>query len=281
MSLVSCQSSDSPSGSSANPQLPKALSGCENIGLKADVFTYCVQDSGGQPLDRSKILYVLHGIQGTPDLVFQNFFVSVGQSLLQKKNGRASQIVGISIGPEGIFKSNTAEILQKGILALEKKIAPNGVSERHLLGFSMGSHNSVRLAVESPQSFRSLALICPALFAIDPFDPIAMSAYEQRHAAYLDQKLYQYALGVFKREFASSIEWTKQNPFEFIQSGVFRDKNIFISVGMQDSLGFHEGARLFYEKVNLTNPAIIWSPVQGGHCQINWNELMQFLSSQF
>lgn len=280
--LISCQSSDSGAGRAESPQAAKSLAGgCENIQLSSSVFTYCVQDPGGQQFDSSRILYVLHGIQGTPDLVLENFFVRIGQSLRQIKKERAPQIVGITIGPEGIFKNNTAEILQKGILELEKRIAPAGVSERHLLGFSMGSHNSARLVAQSPQSFQSVALICPALFAIDPFDLAAMNAYEQRHASYLDRNLYQYALGVFKREFASSSEWAKQNPFEFIQSGAFNNKNIFISVGLQDSLGFHEGARRFYEKVNLTNPAIIWSPVQGGHCQMNWSELVQFLNSQF
>jgi pimeloyl-ACP methyl ester carboxylesterase len=254
---------------------------CKNLNLPATSLTTCVQSTQNKKVDPARIIYVFHGIFGNADFVnTRGVMVDLGESLRQQLGDKAPLIVGLSTGPQGILKTNALEVWT-AILAFEQSTFGAPASARHLMGFSMGSHNSARLLAEVPGQFLSVSLLCPALMAIDPFDQAQVAADRARHRAYLNTSFFNVVIRVFEREFPTRAEWDANNPFQFLAQGRFDQNQFFVSTGRSDGLGFIEGATEFKTRSALRNITLQNQDVAGDHCRFDSKALFGFVKAQF
>lgn len=253
---------------------------CRDLTLASAALRYCVQSTEGAQVDSSRIVYVFHGIFGDADFVnTRGPVVQLGQALRQRFGAEAPLIIGLSTGPQGILKNNARDVLA-ALPQIEQALGSSGQVSRHIVGFSMGGHNSSRLVAESPAQFASVSLICPALLPIDPFDQAQLAAYRARHKAYLNVTFFNAVVRVFEREFPDRATWDANNPFQFLSQGRFDTQTFFVSVGQQDGLGFNEGSAEWKTRSILRNIAVQNKDVSGNHCSFDSKAWQDFMIAQ-
>lgn len=250
---------------------------CRDLSLTTISLRYCVQSTEGARVEPSRLVYVFHGIFGDANFVnTRGPVVQIGQALRQRFGEQAPLIIGLSTGPQGILKADAREVLE-ALAQIEQAVGAGPQPSRHMVGFSMGGHNSARLVAEAPTQFASVSLICPALLPIDPFDQAQLAAYRNRHRAYLNVTFFNAVVRVFEREFPNRAEWDINNPFQFLAQGRFDTQKFFVSVGQQDGLGFNEGSGEWKSRSILRNIAVQNKDVSGNHCSFDSNAWQDFM----
>lgn len=258
---------------------------CDAVPIPQNQLAYCVADAaqkGKSSVTQVDVIYFFHGLGGNE----RDLFTDRGRQVLDlvklAYGNKTPIIVSLSIGAEGVFASQTADILQ-GMKDVEARIAPAKTIRRVLLGGSMGGHNSLRLAAESPNAFRAIAALCPAVGTFNGYNDGEVEAYIQRNKGMtFNEKFLREALVKYKKTIRTAEEWDANNPFTFLERGTYDRLPIFVSVGREDSLGFVEGSREFKRRGD-SRPGmrVDYHEYRGPHCTFDPGALVRFLSAQF
>lgn len=254
---------------------------CEWVSMSQHDLQYCyepgaVREARGRS---QRVVYFFHGIGGNAKNIFQGEEAKLVQKAHELLGKAAPLFVGLSIGQEGVFHGSlVTDFLQNGMQRIESAFGIV-VSGRDLIGKSMGAFNALRIAAGSPESFSSIAALCPPLVYINPFDQKELEAYVARHEEYLSRPLLMRVLNVLKKEFQNFQNFQSNNPFYFLNRGAYDQSKLFLSVGRKDSLGFFEGSELFRKISSDRGLDLSYSPVEGRHCAYSAQDLGLFLFS--
>ncbi len=255
---------------------------CGQVRLKTKILKYCYRDSSGQarqPGEEARVVYFFHGLGGNEHDLFTPDSDNLMRLLTIAYGQQTPILASLSIGSQGVYTTNAREILD-GLKEVERTIAPKKKLKRILVGGSMGGHNALRLLAESPKSFVALAALCPALATFNGFNQNEVDAYIARHRLVMgDANFFRRALEIYKREIRTPEGWVANNPFTFLDRGVYDEVPIFISVGREDTLGFVEGAREFKRHGDLRPRGLVdYHEFRGPHCTFDPVAFVRFLS---
>lgn len=282
VALAGCGRVSAPSSSSDNGrgavQVQTYAATCDQIQLSRGPLTYCIEDqSPANSFLWTNLVYFFHGLSGRPDALFSPPYSEIIERTRAKLGSNAPIFISLSLGPEGIVKEDADEILRVAIPAIEKKISHGWILRRHLIGESMGGHNSLRVAAASPLVFKSLSLLCPALITFDPNDESQVQRFIDTHRDVLSLGFFNYLREMFRREFPTPESWQANEPFHFLTRGDFRFLPTFVSIGRSDNVGFYDGAKAWVDRTPRSSMRSVWAPVDGAHCAFDSEALVQFL----
>lgn len=283
LALVACSSSSnssSPGGPTAQQDKPNPPTRpeCALITIENQDYSYCVWDPAGQlqglPSWRNTVnlVYYWHGVEGRPEEIFDSTLFT---SLRREFGTNMPTLISLSMGPEGVVVGQAAAIGQKLIPALEAKRVPRGLRiSRQMMGLSMGGHNALRVAGETPSMFKAVHALCPALVSFDPGDPAEVQNYFHRNKETIDITFANEVLRVFRNHFSKPGDWETTNPFALLKKGRYQSMDLFLSVGREDELGFAEGVERFAKAGPPgPNPHLSLSIVPGRHCSFDERRL--------
>lgn len=262
--------------------------------LDSITFSWCIER--GATVDRTKILYYLHGAGGNEHQLIDSAWY--GQI---KQNWAAAKItppivIAVSFGPRwtltdlpsayvakhpvmfDFFTTRVMPYLEGKIsttnllTAAEKAANPLRVTRRLLMGGSMGSYNSSLLMERRGDLFKKVVLGCPGLFtSVNPFsDDADIQAYVTRTGAI--DKVVRAGLAILGADESTLTvdDWTRNDPVAQVTQLSSASPALFVWYNDGDQFGFREGAMEFYNSAVLLGVRAI-EPMHnsGGHCAID------------
>jgi S-formylglutathione hydrolase FrmB len=141
----------------------------------------------------------------------------------------------------------------------------------------MGGFNSLSLALHSPGVFKKVASLCPVLYSDSLFSGISsIKKVLERTGADPRTLLGIRALGM--TYVANEEEWWKTSPLSVLQRINARAlPQIYLSCGLYDKYGNYEGVEMFAKQALAKGAKLIWRPLYGGHCVVDFISLSDFL----
>jgi pimeloyl-ACP methyl ester carboxylesterase len=288
---IACSSSSGSQGAGGvvpvTPLKPTAdEAACQKMNLPSgQILNYCVKASDSTT-PTSDVIYFFHGLYGSAEEIKSSYWKQAFAMVKQQMGGRAPHVVSLSFGPTALITPvgantsfpSTQELLQNALPAIESRLPWAGKpARRFLLGMSLGGFNAMTVATADPSRFSALALLCPAIVDLDPFDAQAVSAYKQRNAAILNLNWVNTALMLIQNSLGSSQNWQLTSPMVKLRAGVLDQIPTFLSTGQSDQYGFFEGAQHFVDVAQSHRMPLVWAPVQGGHCSFDQMAFAQFM----
>lgn len=152
------------------------------------------------------------------------------------------------------------------------------VPQEHILfGLSMGGLNGSQLYFKLPFLFSRAALICPAMATVSPHAPKSeVDDYIQRTGA--DRWYVLLALALSRSHFPTEADWQKHSPVKLAHTFLTPlSPPIYMSNGLNDEFGFHEGNLAFVDIAQKNGAAITSKFQNGGHCHVDLKPIADFL----
>ena len=255
---------------------------CASVPLSDRTFSYCARQGPAGTGPNAKLIYFMHGLGQSADVITSNDAVRALLDSLAKVAGDGMPtIISISLGADGVFADLTQQVVDL-LPSIEAKVAPGSQTPvRISMGASMGGHNSLRLAGQAPEKFRSIVALCAAVGTFNAYDPAAVADYEKRNESVIDRKALESALDAFKHTIKTSEQWAANNPFRFLQAGAYDKLPVFLSVGRSDQYGFLEGNREFKGALEKRAGASVeFHEVEGPHCVFDPVATIKFIVTQ-
>lgn len=275
----------SASNVNASPQAtrPSSISvTCHKATGGAYWWNYCVHKSSvSQSQD---VLYYFHGLDGSE---YEWEDSPVYQKVYQLWGAQAPIVVSITYGSiwllaevnssrySGLYEN----FIHTSLPYIEKTEKLNPL-HRLLLGLSMGGFNAAQVYLKDPSLFSKVALACPALTTIGPYDgDAAIQAYISRTHAF-QNNVYN-ALYLTSSYFPTEASWEKSAPIRLATESINPEfPPLYVSGGLQDEYGFFEGAKAFVDTANAKGAKAAWIPLQGPHCTYDWQGTALFLIAE-
>lgn len=252
--------------------IPEAERGrfyCGSEDLQGGVFKYCYRDPGSAT--NNDVIYFFHGLGGSEKTWHRQ---CLGTKMIQDwwdMNGYRPRIVTVSFGPQWLLVNNKKQALisyfTKVVMPfVEKRMGGLRNGKRHIVGQSMGGFNAALIALKNPGMFSRVALLCPAIATIGPYDSArAIESYIERTGASRD--LVAEMLQISRSIFSNEKDWEEHDPLRLLKRYSYpRKPRFYISVGMRDGYGFQEGAERFAQLAGRSSFLFNWVPVPGPHC---------------
>lgn len=295
ITLAACSGSDNnnvaapvpappPAPTPAPPARTQSGATCGEVPLPQRKLLYCFQDIAGQAARNNaqiNVIYYFHGLGGNVNDLFGENGRLILDGLSRLFGANMPIVASLSVGSNGVLGPDTGDVVNSGLPVVEGFMAPGKTFRRIVLGGSMGGHNTLRLGAESPASFAALAALCPALATFNGHDQAEVDAYIQRHADVIDVEFFNRALAIYKEQLPTPEIWDANNPFTFLDQGRYDGIPIFLSVGIEDQLGFIEGSREFKRRSDLRpRMSVDYHEVHGQHCSFDVNALLRFMAVQ-
>ncbi len=245
-------------------------------------FNYCIRDVDRQ--NTRDIVYYFHGLGGKADDWFRSLLLTVPIQINWHLKNYDPIVITVSFGPEWALIDNRRFKLRSYfkkvvIPTLEKKVGGLKDGERKLIGLSMGGFNALQVALKEPQLFTHVALLCPAISTLGPYDSKAeVKAYIRRTWAF--PHLVDRMLRTSRKLFVDEQDWRDHDPLRLIKSYHPKKKpKFFMSIGLRDSFGFQEGSKKFQKlsKSKGSSIPLTWVPVPGPHCVFNGKAAADFV----
>lgn len=243
---------------------------------------YCIyRDSRGTNGD---VLYYLHG-RNLDENVWNDdtYFTALLQAEWQRLGLAAPTVVALSYGRSWLLttkgqraESGMIEDLMAHIPEIEGKLGkPN---HRLLMGESMGGLNALVLGLSQPTAFERVAALCPGLYSVSPFAPLAQISQAITGTG-ASPKI---AFGVWlmaRHYLADEAEWQRMSPLSLIEQADANYPALYLSCGLYDAYGNFEGLQRLMERAAIRGVETEWHPLYGGHCAIDIPSLARFLAS--
>ncbi|MEM6537208.1 MAG: alpha/beta hydrolase-fold protein [Pseudomonadota bacterium] len=175
-------------------------------------------------------------------------------------------------GLYGVFLNNV-------IPRVEAKLgAPIG--QRMVAGISMGGFNTLLLALKSKGVFVKAASICSPLPIVSHHDglgSVITSAKESDTSFKRALLLWQ-----FSRQYYPSREiWKRNNPLSLsTEFDAESGPALYLTCGKADDWGCFKGSELLAANIDRAGGSIEWVPREGGHCDMEYTSLANFLQSK-
>lgn len=234
-------------------------------------FRFCYRNL--ETTNSDDIIYFFHGLEGSEETWFTQYFGTLMIQKWWKHWGYRPRIVTVSFGPQWLLVDNARypllPLFVKGVLPLlESKVGGLKQGRRHLIGQSMGGFNAAEVSLQASGLFKKVALLCPAITTIGPFDSSSdIEDYIRRTGASREKVLTM--LQISRSVFIDQNDWDKHNPLLLLKKPQTKKSQYLISVGESDDYGFQEGAAKFLQIARHHGTHAKWFPVAGGHCQFN------------
>ena len=248
-------------------------------------FEYCVRPSTNP--NAANVIYYFHGLGGSANDVFETFGDQLYGGLLQVLgSARMPHLVGISYGWETAFAPAsfndaavpTQEIVDFTLPEIERGLKFPARPNRTALGLSLGGFNALGVVGERPADFTGMALLCPALLDLNPFDVGQVNDFMKRNSSILDPNAAGAAVAGLKTIFNNVSVWSVGEPFARVRQGRLSSMPIYVSIGTEDEYGFAEGAQSLVNVARAKGATVEWVPVPGRHCQFDPRTLAAFFA---
>ncbi|KYG65294.1 hypothetical protein AZI87_12115 [Bdellovibrio bacteriovorus] len=253
---------------------------CGTDSARGIEFKYCYRKSSATNND--DIVYFFHGLYGSEKSWHRQFW---GTWFIQKWwyfRGYQPRVVSISFGPKWLLVNNKKYPLlplftQEIMPMMEKRMGGLRRGKRHVIGQSMGGFNATQIALRNPGMFSRVALLCPAITHIGPYDSEKdIHKYVARTGAKL--RLVKKMLNISRSIFLNKQDWDLHNPFNLLKKyNSSKRAKFYLSTGMIDGYGFQEGSKDFYDMAHGKSFLSRWVPVPGGHCNFNRKNTAYFI----
>lgn len=246
-------------------------------------WSYCIYR---YPDSTDQVLYYFHGILGSE---FSWETEGSEKTIIEhlRKNGkRPPTVVSISFGNEwflaeqnssddsGLFEITTTHVLPR----IENSLLGFKSRENLLFGLSMGGLNGAQLYFKKPGFFSRAALICGAMATVSPHgSDEEIDNYINRTGA--SRWRVQLMLSLARRYFPTEADWQKHSPLALAEQFLNPlSVPIYMSNGLSDPYGFHEGNLNFVEIAKNKGAPLISEFFPGtGHCKVDRTAIADFL----
>lgn len=279
--LLGCGSSSAEKSSNPPPEPPIVTQSgalCGEIRLSTRPLLYCYEDRVGHGQSSETVvpvIYYFHGLGGNVQDIFEGEAKTVLDALARVYGDRLPIIVSLSLGSDGVIGDDATEIVTAGLPAIDQFLASGKTFRRTLMGGSMGGHNSLRLTAEG--GFVSAAALCPAVATFNGHNRAEVDSYIARNEPLLDRDFFEQALASYQKQLTTAEIWARNNPLNLISEGVYSSIPIYLSTGIEDQLGFIEGARAFQTRAQQNGVQLDYHEVHGPHCAFDLPALVRFL----
>jgi S-formylglutathione hydrolase FrmB len=284
---------DAPSG----PTAKAATSGriCQtNDALDGITFTWCIER--GSTVDRTKILYFLHGAGANEkQMIDSAWYAQIKQKWTAAKV-TPPIVVAVTFGtrwtlsdlPSSYVTTHPAlfdfftnrlmpyvegKIATTNLLtAAENTAYPLRVTRRLLMGASMGSYNSALLMTRRGDLFKKVVLGCPGLFTtVTPFSTAdEIQSYAARTNAIPSVVTGGLSILGADESAGNVSDWERNNPLSLVTQLGATSPALFVWYNDADQFGFGEGASEFSSSAALLGVPVV-PPLHnaGTHCQLD------------
>lgn len=245
-------------------------------------WSYCIYKYPGHS---QKVVYYFHGLTGNE----RDWEKYTEKDMLQRwtQTHQAPPIVvSVSFGKVWFLAEQNSST-SSGLFEvfrdhswplLQNKLAPLNPHEHILLGYSMGGLNASQLYFKIPHVFSRAAIICGAMATVSPHaSDEAVTEYILRTGA---KRMHVVAaLQISKHYFPTEDDWQKHSPLSLAQASLRPESApIYVSNGLADEFGFHEGNKVFVDLAVTKNTPISADFFPGGgHCHVNQSLIADFL----
>ena len=254
---------------------------CDQANLRGVRFNYCLRKTSRQ--NTKDIVYYFHGSGGNADQWFRLYFMTMAMQRRWTYQGYDPMVITISFGPDWALIDNDRYKLLSyfknvAVPFLENKVGGLQKGKRKLIGLSMGGYNAIQVGLREPRMFTRIALLCPAISTIGPYDSDReVNAYIRRTNAC--PSLVRRMIRISRQIFTDDRDWDEHDPLRMIKKykSPYKPK-FYISIGWRDSFGFYEGAQRFQKTSALRKIfSLQWVPVPGPHCMFDRNTAADFI----
>lgn len=204
----------------------------------------------------------------------------------KRKGLDAPSVVAVSFGqmwllskPSELPKSGLYDVFIDEVLPfIEKQLMKDQVSDRVVIGDSMGAFNAGVFALQNFKLVSKVALLCPALGTRVSEASKDRDSYVKETGAQKDYA--QVVFDIRDDYFPSQEQENAISPINTIKTLV-PEKNppkFFLSCGDKDQFGFFYVADSFVKKAEAQGFNTVWRPVPNGeHCSFDVEGLANFL----
>lgn len=231
------------------------------------------------------VAYLLHG-RNLSEQTWNEDVYYTGQIQQYWQNNKLTPpiVVTVSFGPIWLLTPK-AQSAASGLLdvftqvvipEVEKKV---GVPKNRIVfGESMGGVNSTTLAVQAGHLFKKVAMLCPTIYLMSPFEPLSeIQKFVNRTGA--DPKIITGILQLAKIFFANEADWKANDHFQLLEKlDPATAPEMYMSCGLKDAYGNYEGAEVFATRAKKKGLKLEWHPQYGGHCVIEVPSIAEFLA---
>ena len=185
-------------------------------------------------------------------------------------------VVAVSFGPYWFFGADAPAV--DALDVFSRTIVPSveTAGRRFVAGESMGGFNAAALLAQAPDLFAGVALLCPAVVPVSPFDgPDSLAAYVRTTGA--DPQLAAGAQALVVEHFRRADAWAAVDPTRLAARLGPDSPALYVSCGRSDEFGFFAGAERLAADARAHGASVIWAPLDGGHCTVDPIGLARFL----
>lgn len=189
-------------------------------------------------------------------------------------------VVSVSYGPLWLLDSNNLmEVFLKDTLPEIESNIEKPISNRLVVGESMGGVNAILLWLSAGEMFEGAASLCPPLPTITPQASFAdMFAYLEESNTTWQKAAMMIVMGRYL--FPDEESWAVNNPIEVAKNTDFGSKGpLYLSCGAKDDWGCMLGSNELKTTAMNRGANVLWHPRPGGHCDIDNTSLAKFLGS--
>lgn len=252
---------------------------CDSVNLDQRSWNYCIYR---YPNSSNTVAYFFHGLMAD-EREWQNY----EKVVLKRWNDtqkRPPTVVSVSFGSAWFLAEKNASsnsglfeyFTETALPYLQRQLGFTS-EENILFGLSMGGFNAAQLYFKLPGFFSRAALICPAMATVSPHASSAeVKEYIRRTGA--QSWRVHIALNLAKSYFPTETDWQRHSPIKMAEVLSPLSPPIYMSNGLKDEYGFHEGNLAFLQIAqDLGAPIESTFRPQGGHCHVDSLPIADFL----
>ncbi|MEM8771211.1 MAG: alpha/beta hydrolase-fold protein [Pseudomonadota bacterium] len=276
------------SGADSDDYVPTPVTGVEMNCFQETTpvsWSYCINTVSGS--ENQDVLYYLHARNGNETWWNdKDYHTGKLYEHWRQNNQTAPTVVSISFGKLWVLKEGEKdgkgslyEIFTSVVIPeIETKLKQLS-GKRMIAGISMGGYNTLIVSMKSKNFFAKSASICAPLPTVSHHDGLWRVISEARSSNTSFRRAVM--LWQFSRSYYPEKEnWRANDPLSLSES--FTPDNapaIYVTCGRKDNWGCFDGTEKFVANISAAGGAIEWVPRDGGHCDIDYASLADFLQN--
>ena len=248
-------------------------------------WSYCVNavPSSANP----DVLYYLHARNGNATWWNdRDYHTGELYKAWAEKGQDPPTVVAVSFGKLWMLSDHGAQgddglygvFLNHVIPTVEARLGRD-VGERMVAGISMGGFNTLLVALKSKGVFARAASVCSPVPTVSQHDGLrrVIAAARETDTSFRRATL----LWLFGHRYYPSREvWAANDPLTLSRSfSPEGGPSIYLTCGKADDWGCFVGSERLAENVRRAGGLIEWVPREGGHCDIDYPSLAEFLQA--
>ena len=249
-------------------------------------WSYCVNSVPGS--DNPDVLYYLHARNGNETWWNDKDYHTGALYKRWRENGQAEPtVVAISFGKLWVLKEDAAEeggglykVFTDAVVPKIEERLEEKTGQRMVAGISMGGYNALIVAMKSKGFFSKAASVCAPMPTVSHHDGVGRVIGAARSSkTSLKRALL---LWRFSQQYYPTREkWLANDPLTLSASFDPDDAPaLYVTCGKSDDWGCFDGTEKLVGNLEKAGGAVQWVPRDGGHCDIEYPSLAEFLQSE-